>query len=390
MSYNFDEIIVRRGTDCAKWDVTEEEVLPLWIADMDFRAAQPIIDALQRRVDHGVFGYAHVPQAYYEAVCHWFARRHNWTIRPEEIIYTTGVIPALAAVLRAITLPGEKVLMQTPIYNCFFYNLRNAGCPVQESPLVLHQDTCRYEIDFEDFERKASDPMCTVFLLCNPHNPAGRVWTPEELTRMGDICARHGVRVISDEIHCELVIPGHKFTPFASLPQPWAREAVVLNSPSKNFNIAGLQVANIICPDERVRRHIDRAINLHETCDLNAFAADALIAAYNECEEWIDQLNQYIWQNYLALRDFVSAELPSLPLITLEGTYLAWLDVRSLGIPTADIEASLKEVEKVWVNSGTLYGKDGFLRINLATQRVRLQEGLKRMAQGLRRMVNKQ
>ncbi|MBP3228405.1 MAG: pyridoxal phosphate-dependent aminotransferase [Bacteroidaceae bacterium] len=385
MPYNFDEMTHRRGTDCAKWDETAEEVIPLWVADMDFRAPQPVIDALRRRVEHGIFGYAHVPQAYFDAVCSWFHRRHNWTVRPEEIIYTTGVIPALAAALRAVTLPGEKVLLQTPVYNCFFSSLRNAGCEALDSPLLYGADS-RYTIDFADFERKAADPRCTAFLLCNPHNPAGRVWTDDELRRLGDICQRHGVRVIADEIHCELVMPGHTFRPFASLDAPWAREAVTLNSPTKNFNIAGLQVANIITPDPLLRRRIDRAINLHETCDLNAFAADALIAAYNESENWLVQLNAYLWDNYRYLQDFVAHELPQCRLTVLEGTYLAWLDVRPLGIPTRRIEAALKARQKVWVNSGTLYGTEGFLRINLATQRSRLAEGLRRMAEGLREL----
>lgn len=381
----FDEITQRRGSGSVKWDATPQEVIPLWVADMDFPAAPPIRRAIEQRAAHGIYGYARVPDAYYEAIIHWFATRHNWHISREHILYTTGVIPAVAAALRAVTLPGEKVLIQSPVYNCFYYSIRNAGCEVQDSPLVLGSDQ-RYTIDFADLEAKASDPRCTAMLLCNPHNPAGRVWSPNELTRIGDICHRHGVRVLSDEIHCELIMPGHVFTPFATLSAPWVQDAVVMNSPSKNFNIAGLQVANIIVPDPVVRRHIDRAINLHETCDLNPFGIDALIAAYNESGEWLDALNLYLWQNFLALQDFVQRELPHLRLTPLEGTYLAWLDVRSLGIPTAEIEASLKEVEHVWVNSGTLYGQDGFLRINLATQRTRLMEGLQRMAKGLERL----
>lgn len=387
MLYNFDEITSRRGSGSVKWDATTEEVIPLWVADMDFMAAEPIRRALEKRAAHGIFGYAQVPQEYYDAIVRWFQTRHDWTIEPAHILYTTGVIPAIAAALRAVTLPGEKVLIQTPVYNCFFYSIRNAGCEALDAPLVLGTDQ-RYTIDFANLEAKAADPRCTAMLLCNPHNPAGRVWSPEELMRIGEICHKHGVRVLSDEIHCELVTPGNTFTPFATLPASWAKDAVVMNSPTKNFNIAGLQVANLIVPDTTTRRHIDRAINLHETCDLNPFAIDALIAAYNESGDWLDQLNEYLWQNFLVLRNFVTNDLPQCKLTPLEGTYLAWLDVRALAIPTAEIEASLKAVEKVWVNSGTLYGQDGFLRINLATQRTRLEEGLKRMAQGLRRLTN--
>lgn len=385
MPYNFDEITIRRGSGSVKWDATPEEVIPLWVADMDFAVAPAIQRALEQRVAHGIFGYAQVPPVYYEAIVRWFQSRHGWTINPEHILYTTGVIPAIAAALRAVTLPGEKVLIQSPVYNCFYYSIRNAGCEALDSPLVLGDDH-RYTINFADFEAKASDPRCTAMLLCNPHNPAGRVWTPVELRRIGEICHKHGVRVLSDEIHCELIMPGYKFTPFATLEEPWMKEAVVMNSPSKNFNIAGLQVANLIVPNDTLRRHIDRAINLHETCDLNPFGIDALIAAYNESGDWLDELNQYLWQNFLALQDFVTRNLPFCPLTPLEGTYLAWLDVNRLDLPTTQIEASLKETEHVWVNSGTLYGQEGFLRINLATQRARLLEGLRRMATGLMRL----
>ncbi len=389
MPYNFDNITLRRGSGSVKWDATAEETLPLWVADMDFAAAPAIQEALQRRVEHGIFGYAKVPEAYYDAIVRWFQNRHRWTIERSHIIYTTGVIPAIAAALRAVTLPGQKVLIQSPVYNCFYYCIRNAGCEVCDSPLVIGHDQ-RYTIDFADLEAKAADERCTAMLLCNPHNPAGRVWTPEELTHIGDICQRHGVQIISDEIHCELIMPAHTFTPFATLPNTEASKAIVMNSPSKNFNIAGLQVANIIVPNDTLRRQIVRAINIHETCDLNPFGIDALIAAYNQCGEWLDELNLYLWQNFITLQRFVEKQLPNCKLTPLEGTYLAWLDVRAFQLPTALIEASLKEVEHVWVNSGTLYGQEGFLRINIATQRSRLEEGLQRMAQGLKRLAAKQ
>ena len=212
----FDEIIERRGTGCYKWDVEEAQgALPMWVADMDFRVAQPIIDALHRRVEHGVFGYTLVGDRYYEAVINWFKRRHGWTIRREWIQYTSGVVPALSAIIKALTEPGDKVLLQTPVYNCFFSSIRNNGCEVEETHLVADGDSWR--VDFDDMERKAADPRVKLFVLCNPHNPAGRVWTREELARMNDICLRHGVRVIADEIHCELVMPGYHYTPFASV-----------------------------------------------------------------------------------------------------------------------------------------------------------------------------
>ena len=213
--YNFDELITRRGTNSLKWDSAgHADVLPMWVADMDFRTAPVLIEALRRRVEHGIFGYTQVPPTYYEAVAAWFARRHGWNLQPEWIMYTSGVVPALSAIIKALTVPGDKVIAQTPVYNCFFSSIRNNGCELLANPLRRENDT--YRMDFDDLERKAADPRAKLLLLCNPHNPAGRVWTREELTRLNDICLRHGVRVVADEIHCELVFSGHTYTPFAS------------------------------------------------------------------------------------------------------------------------------------------------------------------------------
>ena len=261
MKYDFDEIIPRRHTNSYKWDsAADSDVLPLWVADMDFRTAPAITEALADRVGHGIFGYTRVPDEYYEAVCAWFKRRHGWAIEKEWMIYTSGVVPAVSAVIKALTVPGDKVLVQTPVYNCFFSSIRNNGCEVASNPLVYENHT--YRIDFEDLERKASDERVKVMLLCNPHNPAGRVWTREELIQIGEICLRHNVTVVSDEIHCELTYPGHAYTPFASLPETFTGHAVTCISPSKAFNIAGLQIANIVAPDEDMHRRIDKAINI--------------------------------------------------------------------------------------------------------------------------------
>ena len=285
MKYNFDEIIERRGTNSYKWDLVKEDgVIPMWVADMDFQTAPCIIEALQKRVAHGIFGYTLVPDSYYEAIISWFARRHQWNIEKDWILYTSGVVPAISCCLKAICMPGEKVLVQTPVYNCFFSCITNSGCEVVENELK-RVGNCTYEIDFEDFERKCADEKTTAFILCNPHNPAGRVWKKEELERMNDICLKHGVKVIADEIHCELIMPGYQYTPFASISEACRENSVVLNSPSKSFNIAGLQIANIICPDAALRRRINRAININEVCDVNPFGVIALQAAYNEGEE---------------------------------------------------------------------------------------------------------
>ena len=383
-TYNFDEVIERRGTNCVKWDDSKDEVLPMWVADMDFRAATPITEALQRRMAHGVFGYAQVPDAYYDAIINWFGRRYNWSIQREEIIYTSGVIPALAAVLKAVTLPGEKVLVQTPVYNCFFSSITNSGTQVVESPLVEEGDS--YVIDFDDFEQKASDPKVTAFLLCNPHNPAGRVWTEAELLRMGEICMKHHVTVISDEIHCELIMHGHRFTPYATLSPQLRSKAVICNSPTKNFNVAGLHIANIIVSDPELRRRIDRVININEVCEVNIFGIEALIAAYNECEDWITQLNAYLYENYRALRAAFEAELPQMRIKKLEGTYLVWLDVRSIHRSSEEIAQYLEREKKVRVNSSQLYGAEGFLRINIACPRALLMQGVGLIIEGLREL----
>lgn len=389
-TFDFDTVINRRGTNSYKWDIVkEEDVIPLWVADMDFKAAPAILEALKKRVEHGVFGYTLVPDSYYEAIINWFARRHNWQIDRLWIIYTTGVVPAVSCAIKALTLPGEKVLIQTPDYNCFFSSIKNNGCEVAENELVRRGDS--YEVDFEDFERQCADEKTTVFLLCNPHNPAGRVWTKEELERMNDICLTHGVRVISDEIHCELVMPGHRFTPFAAISDACRDNSVVLNSPTKAFNIAGLQIANIICADPAMRRRIDRAVNINEVCDVNPFGVVALQAAYNESEEWLDSLNHYIWGNYLALKEFIAKELPRLEVTRLEGTYLAWVDIKATGLTSDEAYGKLMKEGRVYVNSGTMYGRragEGYLRINLACPRATLLEGLKRMGGVLRQYLS--
>jgi len=383
MKYDFDELIPRQGTNSYKWDsAADADVLPLWVADMDFRTAPCIIEALRRRVEHGIFGYTRVPDAYYEAVIDWFGRRHGWQINREWIIYTSGVVPALSAIIKALTEPGDRVLVQTPVYNCFFSSIRNNGCELITSPLV--RDGNIYRMDFDDLERKAADPRTKLLLLCNPHNPAGRVWTREELLRVGDICLRNGVRVISDEIHCELTLPGYEYIPFASLSETFRANTITCLSPSKAFNIAGLQIANIVSSDEEVRRRIDRAININEVCDVNLFGVEALIAAYNRGEDWLDALNAYLYENYRCLCDYFAEHLPQLPVTKLEGTYLVWVDCRALRLSSVELAERLLERQKLWLNEGTMYGAEGegFLRINIACPRSRLLEALERLKAG--------
>lgn len=378
MKYNFDEIVSRRNSNSVKWDTAVDgRVLPMWVADMDFRTAPPIIEALERRVRHGVFGYTKVPQAYYDAVTGWFERRHGFTFRKEWMLYTTGVVPALSAVIKALTVPGDRVLLQTPVYNCFFSSIRNNGCETVSNRLVYKDGT--YTIDFDDLEQKAADPRAKLLLLCSPHNPVGRVWSRDELIRIGEICLANNVTVVSDEIHCDFVYPGHRHIPFASIGDDFLRHSVTCTAPSKTFNIAGLQVANIHAQDEAVRQKIDKALNIHEVCDINAFAVEALIAAYNEGEEWLEELKNHLRGNYLHLVDFFNRHLPRFKVLPLEATYLVWVDCSALRQSSETIAARLLDKEHLWVNAGTMYGEDGegFIRLNIATSRELLDKGLK-------------
>lgn len=379
MKYNFDEYIGRRGTGCVKWDESPEGVIPLWVADMDFAVAPAIQEAIRQRAQHPIFGYTYVQEDYYEAVISWFRRRHQWDIQREWILYTIGVVPAMSVAIKALTMPGERVLILSPDYNCFFSSIKNNGCEVVETVLRQNRSTQdRFEVDWDDFEVQCADEKTTVFLLCNPHNPTGRVWTREELERMRDICHQHHVRIISDEIHCELIMPGNTFCPMGTVDS----EAIILNSPSKSFNIAGLQMANIICQDAATRRRLDRAININEVCDVNPFAPEAVKAAYNDSEDWIDALNQYLWGNYTVLCDFVAQHIPQWKVIPLEGTYLVWVDCSANGDSVAVYCDRILREAKVWLNPGTMYGPksgEGYLRINIACPRNLLMEALERI-----------
>ncbi len=385
MKYDFDERVPRRGTNSYKWDtVKDEDVLPMWVADMDFRTAPAIVGALQKRVEHGIFGYTKVPPAYYEAVVNWFRRRHAWLIEKEWIVYTTGVVPAISAIVKALTVPGDRVLVQTPVYNCFFSSIRNNGCEAVANPLIYANGT--YRIDYDDLERKAADPKVKLLLLCNPHNPVGRVWTRQELRRIGEICIRNRVLVVADEIHCELVFSGHVYIPFASISEDFREHSVTCISPSKAFNLAGLQIANIVAADTDIRMKIDKAININEVCDVNPFGVEALIAAYNRGEDWLEELKHYLSVNYNYLRAYFDEYLPEFPVVMLEGTYLVWVDCRGVGLSSREITDILLEKEKVRVNPGSLYGEagEGFIRLNIACPREKLIEGLNRLKRGLK------
>lgn len=375
----FDRVVDRRATNSMKWDEADG-ALPLWVADMDFPTAPCIIEALKRRVEHGIFGYTEVPDAYFKAATEWFARFHGWNFTRQDIIYTSGVVPAISAIIKAMTRPGDGVIVQTPAYNCFFSSIRNNGCILISNPLINTGDG--YAIDFEDLERKAAEPSAKVLLLCNPHNPVGRVWRREELLGIADICQRHNIFVISDEIHCELTYGGHRYTPFASLSAEVSAGCASCVSPSKAYNIAGLQIANIVAVNPEIRKRIDRAINDNEVCDVNPFGVIATIEAYTNGREWLQGLKEYLFENYLTVKSFFAEHLPQFPVTPLEGTYLAWIDISASGLNGHQFTELLKAKANVMLNEGEMYGSGGeeFVRLNFACPRSVLREALERIA----------
>ena len=378
MNYNFDELTERRNTACVKWDSnTDPDILPLWVADMDFRTAPAVKEAVMQRAASGIYGYVRVPDSYYDALEKWFSTRHDWQIDRNKVIYTSGVVPALSAIIKAIVKPGEGVIIQTPAYNCFFSSVRNNHTLEIDNPLrrIETSNGFTYEIDFDGLEAAAARPEAKLLLLCNPQNPTGRVWTREELQRVRDICHRNGVRVLSDEIHCELIRSGYKYIPYATIDP----DAIVCCSPSKAFNTAGLQTANIVCPDMETKTLIDRAINDNEVCDINPFGVVALEAAYNHGGEWLDALNAYLDDNYRYLRETLENALPQLRICNSEATYLAWVDITPLHLTSDDVEKLLIEKAKVRINSGAMYDGEGYIRINYACPRGRLEEALTRI-----------
>ena len=384
-NYTMLEYVDRQGSDCYKWDSEiAQDCLPLWVADMDFKAAKPIRDAMQRRLDHGVFGYSIVPQANYDAVASWFERRHGWKgINRDNLLYSTAVVPAISAVFKALELRYHKsqsgsqklrILTFTPAYNCFFSCIENMGCELVPSPLVLRNN--RFEIDWDDVEAKAKH--ADVFLLCNPHNPTGRVWSRDELERLAAILRREHLFCLSDEIHCEFAFPGHDYTPFASIAIN-DTDFCVCTSASKAFNIAGLLCANIFVPNKELHAQIDHALEIHEVNGLNPFGLVAQVAAYNESEAWLDELNEYIYGNFCFLRDFLRDQLPQLILHETEGTYLAWVNIAALNMPAETFCQTLAKEGHVLFNPSEMYGAEQYIRINLATSREILSEALQRL-----------
>jgi len=388
MEYDFDRVVNRRNTNSEKWDLGNgKDILPMWVADMDFRTAEPVIVALERRVRHGIYGYAKIPSAYYEAEADWWEKRHHFNIKTQWIEFSTGVIPAISAVIQAFTDPGDRVLIQSPVYNYFDTSITNNRCEIVRNELKNVDG--RFEIDFEDFERKVSDERVKIFILCNPHNPGGRIWGKDELRQLGEICLKYDVLVLADEIHRDLVYPGKQYIPFVSVDERLLSHSIICTSPSKTFNLAGLKTANIIAANEEFRKKINRSLNINEVAEPNVFGIEALIAAYTEGEEWLDQLLPYLQKNLNCLLFFLHEKLPGLKVTVPEATYLVWIDCRNLGIGSKELSRRLLEEGGLRVSDGRTYGEEGegFIRINIACPTAVLIEGLNKMEKVIQSML---
>ncbi len=384
MTYDFDRKVDRQGTGSLKWEFGKtihgiDGVLPMWVADMDFEVAPPITEAIVRRAQHPVYGYTLWRDSYYEAVIDWMKRRFDWSVEKEWLVFSPGIVPAVNLAVQAFTRPGEKVIVQPPVYYPFANAVLNNGRQLVNNPLVLDGD--RYRMDFEQLEQ-AIDSRTKMLILCSPHNPVGRVWTEEELTRVAEICLRHKILLVSDEIHADLVMRGHRHFPMATVAPELKDLLITCTAPSKTFNLAGLQAANIMIPNEALR---ERYIIASRNCGTwlgNIFGLEALEAAYRFCEDWLEQLLDYLNDNNRLLCQFVEDRLPGVGVMPLEGTYLAWMDFRPLGYEDDTLEDLLLKKGKVWLDRGRLFGgpSKGFQRINIACPRALLQEGLQRIA----------
>ena len=380
--YDFDSITDRRSTYASKWDIGENE-LPMWIADMDFQLAPEIREALQRRLDNGIFGYTDIPDIWYEAYQNWWKTRHDFAIEKDWLILTTGVIPAISSAVRKLTTPAENVLIQSPVYNIFYSTVRNQGRNVLENKLVYRDG--QYDIDWEDLERKLADPQTSLMILCNPHNPVGKIWDRETLQRMGDLCEKYGVKVISDEIHCDVTDPGTSYVPFASASETCARISVTCLAPTKCFNMAGLHTAAVMAPDPFLRHKMWRCLNSDDIAEPNAFAIDAAVTAFNEGGAWLDAMRAYTCENKKRVREAVAAAFSDVKVIDSEATYLQWIDCSALTDDTTELTAFLRKETGLILSRGGQYGSGGeaFMRLNAACPRAILEDGISRLIKGI-------
>lgn len=377
MKYDFDRVIDRRNTNSYKWD-SEKDVLPLWVADMDFETAPCVKEAIVKKAQFGIFGYSIYGEEWEQSYISWWKRRHNFEIKGEWLIFTTGIIPAISTCVRKLTTAAEKVLVQTPCYNIFFNSIVNNGRVPLESPLAF--DGTNYTIDFNRLEKDLSDPQCSLMILCNPQNPTGTIWKKEELARIGELCKKHGVKVISDEIHCDVTVPGKSYIPFAAASDVCASISVSCISPTKCFNIAGINTAAVVVPDEFLRHKVWRGLNTDEVAEPNVFAIDATVAAFNGGEDWLNQLNEYIFENRKFAADYIAQNCKGLSVINAEATYLLWVKLPD-GIDGNVFAQRLKEKTGLFIIGGNEYGKTGenFVRINLACPRSILEDAMERL-----------
>lgn len=382
MLYDFDRINNRRDTNSLKWDVEENE-LPMWVADMDFQTVPAVTEALKQRVQTGIFGYSVIPNTWKEAIQRWWRRRHHFSIEKDWIIFCTGVIPAVTCAVKRLTNVGDQVLVQTPVYDIFFHSIENHGRHVLESQLKY--DGENYSIDFVDLEEKLSHPLTTMMILCNPHNPTGNIWSREDLMKIGELCVKHHVVVVSDEIHCDLTDPGYEYIPFASVSESCAGNSVTCISASKAFNLAGLQSAAVIIPEEALRQKMERGLNSDEIAEPNVFAIEAAIAAYTQGEEWLNELRIYLEKNKKLASDFIEKELPNVRMIFSHATYLIWIDCRNVTGDAAEFCQFIRTQTGLYLSEGSKYRSNGnqFIRMNIACPAKQLEDGLLRLKNGI-------
>ena len=382
MIFDFDTPVNRRNTNSLKWDVAEHE-LPMWVADMDFQTAPEIREALQSKVAHGVFGYSILPEEWNEAYIQWWKTRHGFVMERDWLIFCTGVVPAISSIVRKLTTPAEKVLIQTPVYNIFFHSIVNNGRQVLESPLRYDGET--YQVDFDDLESKLSDPQTTLMILCNPHNPAGIVWDASTLKRIGELCEMYHVVVVSDEIHCDLTDPNCHYVPFASVSDACRENSITCMAPTKAFNLASLQTAAVSVPNKVLRHKVWRGLNTDEVAEPNAFAVEAAVAAFTKGEAWLDALRDYIYENKKLAASYIGGEIPIVKLVPSQATYLLWLDCSGLMGCAEEAVGYLRRETGLYLSEGRQYGGNGvnFLRMNIACPKSVLQDGLVRLKAGL-------
>ena len=402
MKYNFDGEISRKGTNSIKWEFIQEgqdllhwehtdkffgenRILPMWVADMDFPCPRPVVEALLARAEHGIYGYTAQTDSYYGSVVSWMKKRHGWEIAAEWICTTPGVVPALNMLVRTFVSPGDKVLIQPPVYYPFFSAIENNDGELVANPLVYENG--RYCMDFADLEEKTKDPKVRMAILCSPHNPVGRVWTRDELVRFGEICIKNNVLIVSDEIHGDLIYKGCVFTPLASISRDFAQNAIICTAPSKTFNMAGLQTSNIVIPNDQLRSRFKKTLQSNGLFGIGTFGVVALEAAYNHGEEWLEQVLDYIEDNLRILEEYVSQHIPQITVVRPEGTYLVWLDCRRLGLGKWELKQLMLNEAGVYLDDGFIFGPEGegFERINIACPRSILVEALERIKNAIDR-----